>query len=45
MKGNNRHLIKKDVWELNEQLVEEFLQNIVHDFSIDSKYIDSKRDC
>lgn len=41
MKGNNRPLIKKDVWELNEQLVEEFLQNIVHDFSIDSKDIGS----
>ena len=39
MKGNNRPLIKKEVWELNEQLVEEFLENIVHDFALDSKDI------
>ena len=39
MKGNNRPLIKKEVWELNEQLVEEFLGNIVHDFALDSKDI------
>ena len=37
MKGNNRPLIKKEVWELNEQLVEEFLENIGHDFALDSK--------
>lgn len=39
MKGNNRPLIKKEVWELNEQLVEEFLENIGHDFALDSKDI------
>lgn len=39
MKGNNRSLIKKEVWELSEQLVEEFLENIVHDFALDSKDI------
>ncbi|MGL5755291.1 MAG: hypothetical protein ACRCYC_08185, partial [Paraclostridium sp.] len=39
MKGNNRPLIKKEVWELKEQLVEEFLENIVHDFALDSKDI------
>lgn len=39
MKGNNRPLIKKEVWELNGQLVEEFLENIVHDFALDCKDI------
>lgn len=37
MKGNNRPLLKKEVFEILDKTSEELLSNIVHDFSLDSK--------
>ncbi len=39
MKGNNRPLLKKEVFEILDKTSEELLSNIVHDFSLDSKDI------